>query len=99
KLADFGLAFETEGTRLTTEGKVMGTLVYMAPEQLLGRSAEIGPRSDVYALGVTLFEMLTLELPFSGESQQLYMSAVLTSEARRASQWNPRVGRDLEVVI
>src|SRR5262249_18466705 len=88
-----------EATRLTTDGAVMGTLVYMAPEQILGRQREIDARTDVYALGVTLFELLTLELPYAGATQQLYTSAVLTSEARRVRRINRRVGRDLEIVI
>ncbi len=99
KIADFGLALDAEATRMTTAGAVLGTLVYMAPEQILGRNREIGPRTDVYALGVTLFELLTLSPPYAGETQQLYMNAVLTSEARRPSKLNERVSRDLEVVI
>jgi len=99
KVADFGLAIDSETARLTTEGKLLGTLVYMAPEQILGKHREFDSRTDVYALGVTLFELLTLELPYVGKSQQLYMNAVLTSEARRASRLNHHVGRDLEIVI
>jgi len=99
KIADFGLAVEEQGTRLTTEGKLLGTLTYMAPEQILGKRDEIGPRTDVYALGTTLFELLTLELPFAGETRQLYLNAVLTTEARRAGKLNERVSRDLEIVI
>jgi serine/threonine protein kinase/Flp pilus assembly protein TadD len=99
KIADFGLAVEEQGTRLTTEGKLLGTLAYMAPEQILGKRDEIGPQTDVYALGTTLFELLTLELPFAGETQQLYLNAVLTTEARRAGKLNERVSRDLEIVI
>lgn len=99
KVADFGLAVETDATRMTTAGSVMGTLKYMAPEQMLGKQGEIGPWTDVYALGVTLFELLTLEFPYAGATHQLYMNAALTSEARRASKINDRVGRDLETVI
>jgi tetratricopeptide (TPR) repeat protein len=99
KITDFGLAIDSEATRLTTEGKLLGTLLYMAPEQILGKQREIDARTDVYALGMTLFELLTLELPYAGKSQQLYMNAVLTSEARRASRLNHHVGRDLEIVI
>ncbi len=99
KVADFGLAVDLQATRMTTAGDVMGTIAYMAPEQIQGKQEEIGPATDVFALGVTLFEMLTLELPFSGTTQQLYMSAVLTSEARHPRKLNERVGRDLEIVI
>jgi serine/threonine protein kinase/Flp pilus assembly protein TadD len=99
KVADFGLAVDLGATRMTTVGKVMGTIAYMAPEQIQGKQELVGPRTDVYALGVTLFEMLTLELPFVGATQQIYMNAVLTAEARRPRKLNERVGRDLEVVL
>ena len=99
KVVDFGIAVDTQATRLTTEGKLLGTVAYMAPEQILGRQQEVDARTDVYALGVTLFELLTLELPFQGATQQGYMHAVLTSEARRPSKLNERVSRDLETVL
>jgi tetratricopeptide (TPR) repeat protein len=99
KIADFGLAIDVEATRMTTVGSVMGTISFMAPEQIRGEGERIDGRTDVYALGVTLFELLTLELPYTGRTQQLYMSQVLTSEARRARSLNDRVSRDLETVI
>ncbi len=99
KIADFGLAIDAEVTRMTTVGTVMGTISFMAPEQIRGEQRLIGASSDVYALGVTLFELLTLELPYSGQTQQIYMSQVLTAEARRASKLNSRVSRDLETVL
>ncbi len=99
KVADFGLALSPENVRLTTAGTLIGTIAYMAPEQILARRGEIGPATDVYALGVTLFELVTLELPYVGETQQIYQNAVLTSQARRARALNQRVGRDLEIVI
>lgn len=99
KVADFGLAVDLGATRLTSAGRVMGTVAYMAPEQIRGRSDLVDARTDVYSLGVTLFELLTLELPFTGETQQIYLNAVLTSQARRPRKLNERVGRDLETVI
>ena len=99
KIADFGLAVDESQTRMTTVGKVLGTIAYMAPEQIRGDSASVDGRTDIYALGVTLFELLTLELPYTGATQQLYMNAVLTAEARRPSRLNEKVGRDLEIVI
>jgi tetratricopeptide (TPR) repeat protein len=99
KVADFGLAVDTEATRVTTIGTVMGTVAYMAPEQIRGQRDRIGPWTDVYSLGVTLFELLTLDLPFSGETQQLYLNAVLSEEAKRPRKLNERVSRDLEVIL
>jgi tetratricopeptide (TPR) repeat protein/tRNA A-37 threonylcarbamoyl transferase component Bud32 len=99
KVADFGIAVDMEATRLTTDGSVLGTILYMAPEQIRGERETIGPRTDVYALGVTLFELITLQMPFTGRTQQLYMSQVLTSEARRARKLNARVSHDLDTVL
>jgi tetratricopeptide (TPR) repeat protein len=99
KIADFGLAIDMDATRMTAAGTVLGTLAYMAPEQLLGRQDEIGPHTDVFALGATLFEMITLELPYEGTTQQLYMNSVLTGQSRRARALNQRVSRDLETVV
>ena len=65
KLGDFGLAVSTERTRLTHEGMMVGTAAYMAPEQALGRPPDA--RSDLYALGATLYEMLTGRPPFLGD--------------------------------
>jgi tetratricopeptide (TPR) repeat protein/tRNA A-37 threonylcarbamoyl transferase component Bud32 len=99
KVADFGLALDSEATRVTTIGTVLGSVAYMAPEQIRGRADLVGPWTDTYSLGVTLFELLTLELPYAGATQQLYLNAVLTSAAKRTRALNQRVGRDLEVVI
>lgn len=65
RLSDFGIARDTEAQRMTSYGKPIGTLVYAPPEQLLGRIRDICPASDVYSLGVTLFEMTLGQLPFN----------------------------------
>jgi len=65
-VTDFGLARIGDETRLTVEGTVMGTPLYMAPEQISGDIAAVGPLADVYALGVILFELLTGSYPFRG---------------------------------
>ena len=70
KVADFGLAKSLDGDRtdLTDTHAVMGTAGYMAPEQAAGRSRDVGPATDVYALGAILYEVLTGRPPFTGES-------------------------------
>lgn len=65
KLTDFGIALMTGGLRLTVTGAQVGTVFYMAPEQIQGSPAT--PRSDLYAMGISLFEVLTGRLPFAGE--------------------------------
>ena len=66
KIMDFGIARVAGGEQLTTAGFMMGTPAYMAPEQVLGR--EVDARSDLYAVGLVLFQMVTGELPFKGKT-------------------------------
>jgi serine/threonine protein kinase len=74
KLADFGLARLSDATQLTAAGKTLGTFAYMAPEQISG-SSPISPKTDLYALGVVLFELLTGKAPFKCETTaELLMS-------------------------
>src|SRR5438034_176055 len=72
-IMDFGLARSLSGTgRLTATGAVVGTPAYMSPEQIMGRQTELGPTTDVYSLGVILFELLTGTLPFIGPLEAVY---------------------------
>jgi len=66
KLSDFGLASVTSGRKITAAGKTAGTFLYMAPEQIRGQ--EVTPRTDLYALGCVLFELVTGHVPFLGET-------------------------------
>jgi serine/threonine-protein kinase len=66
KVADFGIALTLDGTSLTRTGTVMGSAPYVSPEQVRGETA--GPASDLYALGIVLYEMLAGRTPFSGEA-------------------------------
>jgi tetratricopeptide (TPR) repeat protein len=77
-VTDFGLAKNLGGeTKLTQEGAVLGTPFYMSPEQATGQAGAVGPRSDVYALGVLLYELATLALPFTSETAlELYRKII-----------------------
>jgi len=79
-VTDFGLVRRTTAdpdvTRLTRSGEIVGTPAYMAPEQVVGRALDV--RTDVYALGATLFEVLTGRVPFAGDSMLAVLQAVLT---------------------
>ena len=74
-VVDFGLVHQEEGTRLTVDGAVLGTPPFMAPEQADGTSAAVDQRADVYALGATLFQVLTGRLVFDGSVKGLNVGA------------------------
>ncbi|HEY6948075.1 MAG TPA: serine/threonine-protein kinase, partial [Gemmatimonadales bacterium] len=83
-VADFGIALaasKASGTRMTETGMSLGTPHYMSPEQAMGER-EITPRSDVYALGAVLYEMLTAEPPFTGATAQAVVARVVTESPR-----------------
>ncbi len=100
RITDFGLARRidaTSGGSLTATGAIVGTPAYMAPEQAAGTAA-IGPRSDVYALGAVLYELMTGRPPFRGETALDTLVQVRTLEPVRPGLLNPRVPADLETI-
>jgi eukaryotic-like serine/threonine-protein kinase len=105
KITDFGVAKcvagdgEAPGLRSpTVTGELLGTPQYMAPEQAAGRSKEIGPGADVYALGAILYEMLTGRPPFTGETPLDTVLQVLHNELVSVTSLQPNVPRDLETI-
>ncbi len=96
-LVDFGLARGDDAVTVTRDGSGPGTPAYMAPEQISGRSP-VGPSTDVYGLGITLYEALTLRRPFTGDTTQEVFNAVLNSEPAPPRRWNAQIPRDLEIV-
>ncbi|MHB1426446.1 MAG: protein kinase domain-containing protein [Gemmataceae bacterium] len=101
KITDFGLAKrleENEESSKTRTGTLMGTPSYMAPEQAEGRTRDIGPLSDQYALGAILYEMLTGRPPFLGATLLDTLHQVRTHEPVSPSRLLPKVPRDLEII-
>ena len=96
-VADFGLARIQTGEDLTMTGDVVGTLRYMSPEQLNGHVVD--ERTDVYSLGVTLYELATGVPAFDGDNRQVLTQQVLESSPLRPAKISPGLPRDLETVI
>jgi serine/threonine protein kinase/tetratricopeptide (TPR) repeat protein len=99
KVTDFGLAKKLDADQAQTQsGAVMGTPVYMAPEQAFGMSRAVGPAADVYSLGAMLYECLTGRPPFQGATVADTLDLVRHREPAPVRQLQPRTPRDLETI-
>ncbi len=100
-LLDFGLARDEEGVglSLTQTGALMGTPAYMSPEQIAAHRIRLDRRTDVYSMGVTLYEALTLRLPFRAASRDSLYQKILATDPENPRRLNPVIPADLRVVI
>lgn len=97
KVMDFGLAKILDASVLTREGEMLGTPAYMSPQQAIGEA--IDHRSDIFSLGVVLYELLTGKLPFTGDYEMAVLYAVLNEEPIGIRELNSEIPKALEQVI
>jgi beta-lactam-binding protein with PASTA domain/predicted Ser/Thr protein kinase len=97
RVADFGIARAGESSDITATGSVMGTAQYISPEQAQGK--ETTPRSDIYSIGVILYEALTGRVPFQGDSAVAVALKQVSEAPRRPSAINPNVPPALDAVV
>ena len=98
-VTDFGLARLRDDTGLTITGDLVGTLRYMSPEQALARRTLIDHRTDIYSLGATLYEMMTLQPAIDGQNRQEILCKIAQEEPAPPRRLNPAIPRELETIL
>jgi WD40 repeat protein/serine/threonine protein kinase len=98
-VSDFGLAQIENHQGLSITGAMVGTLRYMSPEQLLGKRVGVDHRTDIYSLGVTLYELLTLRHAFSGDSREAIMRKITFDDPTLPRKIDRRIPVELETVV
>jgi serine/threonine protein kinase len=98
-VTDFGLAHCQSQAGLTLSGDLVGTLRYMSPEQALAKRVVVDHRTDVYSLGATLYELLTLEPTFGGNDRQELLRQIAFEEPRPPRRLNRAVPAELETIV
>jgi eukaryotic-like serine/threonine-protein kinase len=97
KITDFGIAMALSATSITQTNSVLGSVHYLSPEQARGGMAN--KKSDIYSLGIVMFELLTGRLPFSGESAVSIALKHLQSETPSIKRWNPSIPQSVENIV
>ena len=97
KVTDFGIARAANGTTMTTSTTAMGSVHYFSPEQ--ARGGYVDEKSDIYSLGITMFEMVTGQLPFQANTSVAVAMKQINEELPDIRQYNPKVSASLEMII
>ena len=98
-VTDFGLAHVETGPSITITGDFLGTLRYMSPEQAMAQRVVVDHRTDIYSLGLTLYELLTQRPAFTGESRQELLRQITFESPHRPRRVNPAIPADLETIL
>jgi serine/threonine protein kinase/tetratricopeptide (TPR) repeat protein len=98
-LADFGLAQLESDAAVTLTGELLGTARYMSPEQVRGDRVILDHRTDIYSLGVTLYELLALEPPFRSDQRQDLFRRIINEQPKSPARVNPAVPADLATIV
>jgi hypothetical protein len=98
-ITDFGLALFQTDAALTMTGEVLGTLRYMSPEQTLGKRGVVDHRTDLYSLGVTLYELLTLRPAFDGQDRHELLQQIAAEDPAPPRRLDPSVPVELETIL
>jgi len=99
RILDFGLARLAGEEGLTGSGELLGTPLYMSPEQAAARRVDVDHRTDIYSLGATLFEVLAGEPPFRGRDNRDTISQIISREPPHLRRMNPRIPRSIETIV
>jgi serine/threonine protein kinase len=97
-ITDFGLARLLGEPGMTVSGSFLGTPAYMAPEQIAVGRIKVDHRADVYSLGAVLYELLTMQRPFAGQTREQVLAAVMTNDPRPPRRFNNKIPLDLETI-
>jgi len=98
RIFDFGLARLSEEPGVTMTGEWIGSPLYMSPEQITGNYGKVDHRIDVYSLGATMYEWLTLTPPYPGETREQVISKILSTHPQPLRMINPHIPLDLETI-
>jgi serine/threonine protein kinase/formylglycine-generating enzyme required for sulfatase activity len=100
KITDFGSAKDLEASFSESTWKLVGTIYYMSPEAAtLVKTNDVGAHSDVYSIGVTLYELLTLQKPFTGSTVSEVIRKIVSDQPKKVQRINPQVPRDLQTIV